>query len=107
MLECRHEHARLSGVNVHRMHSRPLREDAFRGSVRQLARLGDGLAGDLVVLDIEPVAQVRVPQGGIDGIQSAAAVCAAEVAERYSRAKSGSGEEPARSTVLSNSKQLR
>jgi hypothetical protein len=60
LLECRHAHARLSDVNVHRMHSRPLREDAFRGSVRQLVRLGDGLAGDLVVIDIQPVAQVRV-----------------------------------------------
>ena len=59
-MECRHAHARLSDVNVHRMHSRPLREDPFRGSVRQLVRLGDGLAGDLVVVDIEPVAQVRV-----------------------------------------------
>ena len=46
--------------HVQRIHSRPLREDAFRGSVRQLVRLGHGLAGDLVVVDIEPVAQVRV-----------------------------------------------
>ena len=60
LLECRHAHARLSDVNVHRMHSRLLREDPFRGSVRQLVRLGDGLAGDLVVIDIQPVAQVRV-----------------------------------------------
>ena len=50
----------ISLRHMHRMHSRPLREDAFRGSVRQLVRLGDGLAGDLAVVDIEPVAQVRV-----------------------------------------------
>ena len=39
-----------------RICSRSLREDAFRGSVRQLVRLGDGLAGDVAVVGIEPVA---------------------------------------------------